>query len=59
MLVVFLATAAVRLPGLLSRAIWYDEAVTLLETAVTLRPLGLPHQYSLASPRKIWQGRRV
>jgi hypothetical protein len=33
MLVVFLATAAVRLPGLLSRAIWYDEAVTLLETA--------------------------
>jgi hypothetical protein len=25
--------AAVRLPGLFSRAIWYDEAITLLETA--------------------------
>ena len=33
MLVVLLAAAAVRLPGLLYRAIWYDEAVTLLETA--------------------------
>jgi hypothetical protein len=33
LLLILLAAAGVRLPGLLHRAIWYDEAVTLLETA--------------------------
>jgi len=33
LLVILLAATAVRLSGLLYRAIWYDEAVTLLETA--------------------------
>jgi hypothetical protein len=31
--VLVLITVAVRLPGVFSRAIWYDEAITLLETA--------------------------
>jgi hypothetical protein len=31
--VLILITVAVRLPGVYNRAIWYDEAVTLLETA--------------------------
>ncbi len=31
--VLILATVAVRLPGVFSRSIWYDESVTLLETA--------------------------
>jgi hypothetical protein len=33
LVVLILVTVAVRLPGVFNRAIWYDEAITLLETA--------------------------
>ena len=42
LLIVLLFAAGVRLPGLFSQAIWYDEAITLLETAGHAEPLW-PH----------------
>jgi hypothetical protein len=36
--VLVLITLAVRVPGVFSRAIWYDEAITLLETAGNADP---------------------
>jgi hypothetical protein len=37
--VLVLVTVAVRLPGVFNRAIWYDEAITLLETAGNAIPI--------------------
>lgn len=37
--VLVLITLAVRLPGVFNRAIWYDEAITLLETAGNAIPV--------------------
>ncbi len=36
--ILVLITLAVRVPGVFSRAIWYDEAITLLETAGNANP---------------------
>ncbi|ESA37655.1 hypothetical protein N836_35370 [Leptolyngbya sp. Heron Island J] len=36
--ILLIISIAVRLPGLFSRAIWYDESITLLETAGNARP---------------------
>ncbi len=38
LVILLTVSAAVRLPGLVSRAIWYDESITLLETAGNANP---------------------
>ena len=47
--------AAVRLPGLFSRAIWYDEAITLLGTAGH----GAPELVLKGDGTLWWDGRQV
>ena len=38
LIVLLIISAGVRFPGLVSRAIWYDESITLLETAGNAQP---------------------
>ena len=54
--ILVLITVAVRLPGVFNRAIWYDEAITLLETAGNAVPTWSALPTPAASQKKLMVG---
>ncbi len=51
LLILLIVSVGVRFPGLVSRAIWYDESITLLETSGNAQP-SWPQQPTLARVAK-------
>lgn len=49
-------SVVIRLPGLFSRAIWYDEAITLLETTGNARPSWPQKPVSASTAKKLFEG---
>jgi hypothetical protein len=54
--ILVLITVVVRLPGVFNRAIWYDEAITLLETAGNAVPAWSAQPTPAASQKKLLVG---
>jgi len=54
--ILVLITVVVRLPGVFNRAIWYDEAITLLETAGNAIPTWSALPTSAASQKELLVG---
>ena len=54
--ILVLITVVVRLPGVFNRAIWYDEAITLLETAGNATPTWSAQPTSAASQKELLVG---
>ena len=54
--VLILITVMVRIPGVFNRAIWYDEAITLLETAGNANPTWSAHPTPAATQKELLVG---
>ncbi len=54
--ILVLITVVVRLPGVYNRAIWYDEAITLLETAGNAAPSWSAHPAPAADQKELLVG---
>ena len=54
--VLILVTVAVRVPGAYSRSIWYDESITLLETAGNAAPTWPAGLAPASTPKQLLVG---
>ena len=54
--VLVLVTVTVRIPGVFNRAIWYDESITLLETAGNAIPAWSTHPTPAATQKELLAG---